>query len=53
MRRLAEKEPLLAKSIPLITTEESAAGLVKVIEESTREKDGGEFLVYDGSKLAW
>ncbi|KAF7982496.1 hypothetical protein HWV62_28084 [Athelia sp. TMB] len=37
----------------VITTEESAAGLVKVIEESTREKDGGEFLVYDGSKLAW
>ena len=36
-----------------ITAEESAAGLVKVIEESTREKDGGEFLVYDGSKLAW
>ncbi|KAF7982489.1 hypothetical protein HWV62_28070 [Athelia sp. TMB] len=39
--------------VQLITTEESAAGLVKIIEESTREKDGGEFLVYDGTKAAW
>ena len=36
-----------------ITPEESAAGLVRVIEESTREKHGGEFCTYDGSRLAW
>lgn len=27
--------------------------LLKIIDESTREKDGGEFLNIDGTKLPW
>lgn len=41
------------KNFPKISTEESAAGLVQIIEDSTREKDGGEFLEYDGGRLPW
>jgi hypothetical protein len=32
---------------------EGSTHLVKIIEESTREKDGGEFVNFDGSRLEW
>lgn len=47
-----EIEPRM-KDFPAISPEESATALVKIIEESTREKTGGEFIGYDGSKLPW
>jgi len=36
-----------------ITPEKCAALLISIIEESTREKDGGEFINVDGSKIPW
>jgi hypothetical protein len=32
---------------------EGCVHLVKIIEESTREKDGGEFLNFDGTRIGW
>lgn len=52
MKKVVEKDPAF-KELPSISPEESATGLLKVIEESTREKNGGEFLFQDGNKLAW
>jgi hypothetical protein len=32
---------------------EGSTHLVKIIEESTREKDGGEFVNFDGNRMGW
>ena len=49
----AKDESLRVFQAAAITPEESAAGLVRIIEESSREKHGGESCAYDGSRLAW
>ncbi|KIK51421.1 hypothetical protein GYMLUDRAFT_252115 [Collybiopsis luxurians FD-317 M1] len=36
-----------------ISTEECATALVKIIYGATREKDGGEFINVDGTKISW
>ncbi|TFK37008.1 hypothetical protein BDQ12DRAFT_724461 [Crucibulum laeve] len=36
-----------------ISPEEAARALINIIEGSTREKDGGEFINVDGSKIPW
>lgn len=41
------------KNFATISPEESAAGILQVVDASTREKDGGKFLNYDGSALEW
>lgn len=41
------------KALGLISPEESATGIIKLVAKSTREKDSGEFFSYDGSKPAW
>lgn len=38
---------------PPTTTEESVSGMVKVIDEATRDKVGGEFVLFDGQKWQW
>ena len=35
------------------TVEQASTLLLSIIDKSTREKDGGEFLNVDGSKLPW
>ncbi|KZP14526.1 NAD(P)-binding protein [Athelia psychrophila] len=52
MKAFVAKDDTL-KDFPLISTVDSAAGIIKVVAESTREKDGGEFVSYDGSRLEW
>lgn len=39
--------------VPLMTPEQSAAYLVKVIDTCTRENEGGNFLEYDGGRWEW
>lgn len=36
-----------------ITVEESVKGLVKVIQEATREKTSGKLMMLDGSVCSW
>ncbi|KIK51419.1 hypothetical protein GYMLUDRAFT_89045 [Collybiopsis luxurians FD-317 M1] len=36
-----------------ISPEECATALVRLIEGATREKDGGEFMNIDGTKISW
>ena len=43
----------LMKQITIITVEESVNGLLKEIDNSTREKTGGTFLNYDGAIFNW
>lgn len=50
---LAKDEALTVEDFALLSPEDSAAGIIKVVVESTREKDGGEFVSYDGSRLEW
>lgn len=50
MENIAKKDPSV-KNSPAISPEESAIGILKVIEESTRETHGGGFFAYDGSRL--
>ncbi|BGP36385.1 hypothetical protein JCM10449v2_000286 [Rhodotorula kratochvilovae] len=38
---------------PAISPEESAAGIVKVVDGATREKTGGKFLQYTGEEYPW
>ena len=40
-----------APNLPSVDT--VALSLIKLIDESTREKDGGEFLYVDGTHLTW
>ncbi|KAF7980605.1 hypothetical protein HWV62_37378 [Athelia sp. TMB] len=49
---LFEREPLM-KSLPLITPEKSATSILDLVDTSTREKDGGKFLNYDGTAFEW
>jgi len=53
MARFAMEKVELMKQITLITVEESVNGLLKEIDNSTREKTGGTFLNYDGTKFNW
>ncbi len=36
-----------------ISAEKAATLLLGIVENSTREKDGGEFINVDGQKLTW
>jgi hypothetical protein len=36
-----------------ITTEESAAGILVVVDAATKESHGGKFWSYDGSRLTY
>lgn len=40
-------------NIPTISVEESANGILKVIDNATRENDGGEFINWDGARFQW
>ena len=35
------------------TVESVSVSLIKLIDDSTREKDGGQFLNVDGTRIAW
>ena len=35
------------------TVETVSVSLIKLIDDSTREKDGGQFLNVDGTRIAW
>ncbi|KIK51420.1 hypothetical protein GYMLUDRAFT_234133 [Collybiopsis luxurians FD-317 M1] len=37
----------------MISPEECATALIKLIQGATREKDGGEFINFDGTKISW
>ncbi|KJA15534.1 hypothetical protein HYPSUDRAFT_219976 [Hypholoma sublateritium FD-334 SS-4] len=41
----------LFPSIP--TVETASVALVKIIDESSREKEGGEFVEFDGTRILW
>ena len=43
----------LLEKVTLQTPEEAAKALLKLIDESTRNKDGGEFINVDGTKIQW
>jgi len=39
--------------IPVISPEQSAESMKKLVTEATYETHGGKFLAYDGSSLPW
>lgn len=43
----------LGVDVPTITVEESVTGLLKLIDNATRESVGGKFVQYDGAELPW
>ncbi len=44
----------VVETLPTLPTVEAAyALLVKLIDESTREKEGGQFVNIDGTRLPW
>lgn len=43
----------VSRDIVPLSPEESAAAVLKVVDEATREKSGGKFLSYDGSEMTW
>lgn len=43
----------LIRSMSLMTTEQSARGILDIVENSTREKDGGTFINVDGTRWDW
>ncbi|EJU05882.1 NADP-binding protein [Dacryopinax primogenitus] len=45
--------PELIESFPMLTTEESAAGILKVVDEAKRDENGPRMISYDGSTLPW
>ncbi|KAF7965425.1 hypothetical protein HWV62_43648, partial [Athelia sp. TMB] len=49
----AALDPELAKKYKMISAEESAAAILKLVDEATREKYGGKFLNYDGTIWEW
>ena len=49
---LFEKEPAM-KNLPLLTPDKSATSVLDLVDNSTREKDGGKFLNYDGTAFEW
>lgn len=50
---LGTLEPELMKKYNMKSVEDSAAAILKVVVEATREKDGGRFLSHDGTMLEW
>lgn len=44
---------VLLETFTPLTPQQSAIPLIKIIDEATREKDGGEFINVDGTKLPW
>ena len=43
----------LLEKVPVQTPEDAAKALVNLIDGSTRDKDGGEFINVDGTRLPW
>ncbi len=43
----------LLEKVTVQTPEEAAKALVNLIDGSTRDKDGGEFINVDGTRLPW
>lgn len=43
----------LTKQFPPQSPKEAAVQLIKIIDEATRDKDGGEFINIDGTKMPW
>ena len=43
----------LLEKVPFQTPEEAANALINLIDGSTRDKDGGEFINVDGTRLPW
>jgi hypothetical protein len=41
------------KNFPPKPVDETVAGMLNVIDGSTREGEGGQFLRWDGSRMAW
>ncbi|KAE9388011.1 NAD(P)-binding protein [Gymnopus androsaceus JB14] len=51
--REMDKTGVLENVQDSISPEKCATLLVKIVDECTREKDGGEFVDIDGSKISW
>lgn len=53
--RLLDKSGLLAPIIDIaaIPPATAASLLIKIIDNSTREKEGGEFVNIDGTRVTW
>lgn len=43
----------VSRDIVPLSSEESAAAILKVVDDASREKAGGKFLSYDGSEMTW
>ena len=43
----------LLEKVTLQTPDEAATALLKLIDRSTRDKDGGVFINVDGTKIQW
>ena len=43
----------LLEKVPVQTPEEAANSLINLIDGSTRDKEGGEFINVDGTKIPW
>ena len=43
----------LLEKMSLLTPEAAARALLSLIDGSTRDKDGGEFINVDGTRLPW
>ena len=43
----------LLEKMSLLTPEAAAKALLSLIDGSTRDKDGGEFINVDGAKIPW
>jgi len=49
-----EKDPVMKQAlVTTVTPEESATLLLKLVDDSTRDKYGGKFLNYDGETIEW
>jgi norsolorinic acid ketoreductase len=44
---------LLGMETAPVTVEDSAAGIVKVIDQSTKETHSGKILTYEANQVAW
>jgi len=50
----SENDPVMKELLAVtITPEKSAASILKLVQNSTREKDGGKFLKYNGETMEW
>jgi len=50
---IAASSDEMIRTIPVITVEESASSILKLVDGSTREKDGGKFIHNNGTIRAW